>query len=298
MHQGTTSCFSFIVSVIFAFLLLIPSLLVFNYKINPPMLIKILVGLFVVLMSVFIVNEYSVFFTESVNPSTPKWFIASLILISVIYPSVKGIEAVSRCAFIFSFFVSFSIILILALIPYGDFSYFNLPDNSLYLSQSIGVLLIFSPFVLCNIFTQNIKSNSLKTILIPFIVTAIIFLVINLFSKLLSIAEYHNLFYTLSEVSCKFMPMGLSGLFIAFSLICVFFTLSYFSIAVKNIFNYNNSGKSVVFLLLVFIVSLITMYFENLSSIILNKYFLAALYIAVSVIIPIYLAYKGKNYDS
>lgn len=296
MYRGNLSCLSMIVSVLVGFLLLIPCLLLTSKKnFKTPLIIKIIASVFVTLLTVLIVNAYTEFFTSMVNPSAPKWFMSGLLLISAVYPSIKGIEAVSRGALLSSVFVIISIVIMLALLPYGDMAGFSDIDYYFSADKSIDYLLVFSPFLFSIFLYRNINKNISRSILIPFIIIVAVFAIVVCFGKLFSTSEYEYIFYSLSEISSKSMPMGLSGLFIAFSVICIFFAVVYFCHSFKAAANVTNPLASVVFILTVFVLSVITGNIKVLEDIILNRYALAIMYIVISLITPILIIKEEKS---
>lgn len=296
MLSRSMSCFTMVISVLFSFLMLIPTLLISskeNFRI--PFLLKIVASIFTVLVSVYIVNEFSVFFSTLVNTETPRYFISALLLLSVLYPATKGIEEISRSSIIAVSFVILSLILIFSLLPYSDISHFSDNEKSFNISDSIGIIIAFSPALFSMLFFRNIIKAKATSVIFPFIISSLILSSVICFVKLLDISEYRYPFYTLSELSCKVIPMGFSGLFIAFSIMCVFFGVLYFSLSVKSITNCHTRLMSIVYIAIVYALSVVTLYNKNLSDIILNKYFLLVLYLIIALIIPIYVVIKEKK---
>ncbi len=295
MYRETQSCFSMIISIVISFLLLIPMLVIsFKEESKIPVILKIITAVFITLISVRLVNLYSDFFSTFVNPDTPKWFISGLLLLSVFYPAMKGIEGISRAGIIASFFVIIAVILIFVCVPFSDMNNFNDNEHSFSINNGIDTLFIFSPIILSFLFYRNVDRAKIRAVTFPFIITSFIISVVMCFAKLLSISEYNYIYYVLSEISCKLIPMGFSGLFIAFSLICVFFALLYFILAVKRAVGTNTKFMSTVFLITVFVISLITMYSTDMNNILLNKYFLLALYVIIALFVPIAVIVKDK----
>ena len=297
LYHDAISCFSMVISTLISFLLLIPLLVISNKeKYNIPVVFRILSILFVSLLSTLLINRYSVFFTSLINPVTPKWIISGLLLLALAFPAIKGIEAVSRGALIVSFFVVLSLLLIFIFVPYGDMNYFTDNDNSFSISDGIDTLLAFSPMILSLFFFRNINSGRARSIIFPFAISSFVILISMCFIKLLSISEYNYVFYALSEVSCKKIPMGFSGLFIVLSLICVFFALLYFTLTIKSAMKSNSRLITVIYLILVYCLSLGTLYSQDIYNFLLNKYFLLALYVVLALFTPIAVIVKDK-YD-
>ncbi len=296
MFNDTITCFSMVISVLVSFLLLVPILFI-SYKenIKVPGIFRAAACIFAVLASVVIVNKFSVFFSTLVNTTTPKYFISGILLLSALYPAAKGIESISRGGIIAGAFVLLSLILVFAVLPYWDISAFSDNDKSFNITDGTEILLCFSPMILSLFFNRNITKGRVRSIIFPFIISSFIICAVMCFVKLLDISEYIYPFYTLSELSCKMIPMGFSGLFIAFSLVCVFFTLMYFSLSVKSITNCHTRFMSIVFITVVYVVSVVTLYNNDLYNIILNKYFLLVLYLIITLIIPIAVVVKEKK---
>lgn len=296
LYHDAITCFSMVISIVISFLLLIPLLVISNKeKYNIPVVFRILSILFVALLSALLVNRYSVFFSSLINPATPRWVISGLLLLALIFPAIKGIEAVSRGALIVSFFVVLSLLLIFIFVPYGDMNFFTDNDNSFSIADGIDTLFIFSPMILSLFFFRNINSGRARSIIFPFAISSFVVLISMCFIKLLSISEYNYVFYALSEVSCKKIPMGFSGLFIVFSLICVFFALLYFTLSLKSAIKSNSRLITVIFIILVYFLSLLTLYNEAVYNIILNKYFLLVLYVVLALFTPIAVIVKDKH---
>ena len=115
------------------------------------------------------------------------------------------------------------------------------------------------------------------------------------FVKLLNISEYSYPLYTLSKISFKMIPMGLSGLFLVLSLICIFFGILYFNLPVKNIMDNHSKVMSLIFIFAVMIVSVLTIALPDVGKIILNNYFLLSLYLIITLLTPIFATIKGKK---
>ena len=115
------------------------------------------------------------------------------------------------------------------------------------------------------------------------------------FVKLLNISEYSYPLYTLSKISFKMIPMGLSGLFLVLSLTCIFFGILYFNLAVKNIMDNHSKVMSLIFIFAVMIVSVLTIALPNVGKIILNNYFMLILYLTITLLTPVFATIKGKK---
>ncbi|MBQ9673840.1 MAG: hypothetical protein IJV39_04350 [Ruminococcus sp.] len=295
MFTGSISCFSMIISAVIAFLLIIPTLLI-STRSNPdiPVLFRAVAVVFVILITVELVDEYCEFFASMVKTGIPKWFIALLFLISALYPCIKGIEAVSRAAMVGAVFVVLAVALIFALLPWKDISGFTDIDHSFSIKRSIDNVINYSPFLISIYFFKNIKDNRARSVTIPFIVMVFIFAAVMCFGKLLSVTEYEFIFYALSEISCHIMPMGFSGFFIAFSLICVYFTVVYFCHSVKLAIKSNTKLLSIAFILVIYGLSVLTMYNDTAAEILQNKYMFIGLFAFLAIFSPIAVVIKEK----
>lgn len=297
LYKGSASCFTLIITAIIGFLFLIPTLLTSSNNTELSLLLKALIFVFVTLLATYLVNSYSQFFTAMVNPDTPKWFIALLLLSATFYPCIKGIEAVTRGALISSVFVIIALVLTFVLMPFSDFNSFRDIEYVFTIDNSVVVLMMFSPFILSLLFRKNVNKSINQGVVITFIISLLVFIMVVGFGKLLSITEYDYMFYALSEISCNIMPMGLSGVFIAFSLISVFFGILYFNESLKAVTNIDGKALPALFLTIVYVLSILTMYVRQINAIVLNKYLLAVLFVIIAVALPISLKAKEKSND-
>lgn len=298
MEQKTVSCLSMIISIVLAFLLLIPTFFISSKEnLEIPPVFQVIMGIFVTVMSVYILNSFSGFFVKNINPNSPRYIISALLLLATLYPATKGIEAISRSGIIAGAFALFAIIVIVAFIPYNDMANFSDNERSAQLYEITDLILMFSPISLSFFFFRNFNTGKVKTVALPFIVISLITSVVMCFVKLLNVSEYRNPFYTLSQVSFKVIPMGFSGLFIALSIICVFFALLYYTLIVKSIAKTNKRLMSTTFLLVVYCLSVITSYVKEIGDILLNRYFLLVLFLIVTLIVPIAVKIKENSND-
>ena len=301
------SCFSMIISVIISFLLQIPSLVAFrNNDLPIPIFFKVVTAVFSsnflfnsavfsILISVRIINIFSNFFVTSINPTQSKIYIAILISLALIYPSLKGIESISRGSIIGGFFSLISLILIMFCVPYTDMSMFTDRESTLKITDGLNLLFVFAPLVVSFAFNKNYKGKKLRANLLPFAIVSFVIALLMCFVKLLNISEYSYPLYTLSKISFKMIPMGLSGLFLVLSLICIFFGILYFNLAVKNIMDNHSKVMSLIFIFAVMIVSVLTIALPDVGKIILNNYFLLSLYLIITLLTPIFATIKGKK---
>lgn len=293
---NSISCFSMIISVVLAFILQIPNFVAFNNKeIKLPKYLKIITAVFAILISVRLINNFASFFVTSINPIQSKIYVAILVAIALIYPSLKGIESVSRGAILGGFFSLIALLLILFCVPYNDMSLFSDKETVLDIKDGLNLIFGFSPMVLSFSFNNYYDGKKLKAKTIPFIIISLIIGILMCFVKLLNVSEYIYPLYTLSKVSLKFIPMGLSGLFIVLSLICIFFSVLYFSLATKNIIDNNSSIISLFFILTVLLLSIISIAIPQIERIILNEYLLLILYLIITLIVPIIVTIKGNK---
>lgn len=298
MEQKTVSCLSMIISIVLAFLLLIPTFFISSKEnLEIPTVFQVVIGIFVTVMSVYILNSFSDFFVKNINPNSPRYIISALLLLATLYPATKGIEAISRSSIIADAFALFAIIVIVAFIPYNDMANFSDNERSAQLSEITDLIIMFSPISLSFFFFRNINTGKVKTVTLPFIIVSLITTVVMCFVKLLNVSEYSHPFYTLSQVSFKVIPMGFSGLFIALSIICVFFALLYYTLIVKSIAKTNTRLMSTTFLLVVYCLSVITSYVKEIGDILLNRYFLLVLFLIVTLIVPIAVKIKENSND-
>lgn len=290
------SCFSMIISVIISFLLQIPSLVAFrNNDLPIPIFFKVVTAVFSILISVRLINIFSDFFVTSINPTQSKIYIAILISLALIYPSLKGIESISRGSIIGGFFSLISLILIMFCVPYTDMSMFTDRESTLKITDGLNLLFVFAPLVVSFAFNKNYKGKKLRANLLPFAIVSFVIALLMCFAKLLNISEYSYPLYTLSKISFKMIPMGLSGLFLVLSLICIFFGILYFNLAVKNIMDNHSKVMSLIFIFAVMIVSVLTIALPDVGKIILNNYFLLSLYLIITLLTPIFATIKGKK---
>lgn len=294
--QDTFSCFSMIISVVVAFLLTIPTLAVM-YKNNRkiPVFGRIITVVFAILITVKTLNSFTEFFTSLVEPSNRKAFVALTVIVALIYPAVKGIEAISRGAIIGGAFAVLAVCLILVFLPYGDMSFFSVNDSSFSAKDSLNTLFIFSPMILSLWFSNNFDKYKVRSVVWPFLITSLILAVVMCFSKLLNIGEYPYPFYTIAKVSCKSIPMGFSGIYIAFSIVCMFFAILYFTLTVKSACKTSAKPLPIIFLTICFGLSILTMYLPTARNIILNNYLILGLYVAITLITPIIIAVKERK---
>lgn len=298
MEQKTVSCLSMIISIVLAFLLLIPTFFISSKEnLEIPPVFQVVIGIFVTVMSVYILNSFSDFFLKNINPNSPRYIISALLLLATLYPATKGIEAISRSGIIAGAFALFAIIVIVAFIPYNDMANFSDNERSAQLYEITDLVLMFSPISLSFFFFRNFNTGKVKTVTLPFIIVSLITTVVMCFVKLLNVSEYSHPFYTLSQVSFKVIPMGFSGLFIALSIICVFFALLYYTLIVKSIAKTNTRLMSTTFLLVVYCLSVITSYVKEIGDILLNRYFLLVLFLIVTLIVPIAVKIKENRND-
>ena len=276
------SCFSMIISVIISFLLQIPSLVAFrNSDLPIPTFFKVVTAVFSILISVRLINTFSDFFVTSINPTQSRIYISILISLALIYPSLKGIESISRGSIIGGFFSLISLILIMFCVPYTDMSTFSDRESTLKITDGLNLLFVFAPLVVSFAFNKNYKGKKLRANLLPFAIVSLVIALLMCFVKLLNISEYSYPLYTLSKISFKMIPMGLSGLFLVLSLTCIFFGILYFNLAVKNIMDNHSKVMSLIFIFAVMIVSVLTIAMPNVGKIILNNYFLLILYLII-----------------
>lgn len=298
MEQKTVSCLSMIISIVLAFLLLIPTFFISSKEnLEIPPVFQVVICIFVTVMSVYILNSFSDFFVRNINPNSPRYIISALLLLAVLYPATKGIEAISRSSIIAGAFALFALIVIVAFVPYGDMANFSDNERSTQLSEITDFILMFSPISLSCFFFRNFNTGKVKTVALPFIIVSLITSVVMCFVKLLNVSEYRHPFYTLSQVSFKVIPMGFSGLFIALSIICVFFALLYYTLVVKSIAKTNTRLMSTTFLLVVYCLSVITSYVKEIGDILLNRYFLLVLFLIITLIVPIAVKVKENRND-
>ena len=298
IERETVSCFSMIISIVIAFLLLIPTFFISSKeKLEIPPVFQVIIAIFVTAMSVYIINGFSDFFVKQINPNSPQFIISALLILALLYPATKGIEAISRSAIITGAFVLLAIILIVACVPYGDMANFTDNEKSAQLAEITDYILMFSPISLSFFFFRNFGTGKVKTVALPFIIVSLITGVVMCFVKLLNVSEYSHPFYTLSQVSFKLIPMGFSGLFIALSITCVFFALLYFTLIVKSIGKNNTKQMSTTFLVVVYCLSVITSYVKEIGDILLNRYFLLVLLLIVTLIVPIAVKVKENRND-
>lgn len=298
IERETVSCFSMIISIVIAFLLLIPTFFISSkekFEIHP--VFRVIIAIFVTAMSVYIINGFSDFFVKHINPNSPQFIISALLILALLYPATKGIEAISRSAIITGAFVLLAIILIVACVPYGDMANFADNEKSAQPAEITDYILMFSPISLSFFFFRNFGTGKVKTVALPFIIVSLITGVVMCFVKLLNVSEYSHPFYTLSQVSFKLIPMGFSGLFIALSITCVFFALLYFTLIVKSIGKNNTKQMSTTFLVVVYCLSVITSYVKEIGDILLNRYFLLVLLLIVTLIVPIAVRVKENRND-
>lgn len=290
------SCFSMIISVIISFLLQIPSLVAFrNSDLPIPTFFKVVTAVFSILISVRLINTFSGFFVTSINPTQSRIYISILITLALIYPSLKGIESISRGSIISGFFSLISLILIMFCVPYTDMSTFSDRESTLKIIDGLNLLFVFAPLVVSFAFNKNYKGKKLRANLLPFAIVSLVIALLMCFVKLLNISEYSYPLYTLSKISFKMIPMGLSGLFLVLSLTCIFFGILYFNLAVKNIMDNHSKAMSLIFIFAVMIVSVLTIALPNVGKIILNNYFLLILYLTITLLTPIFATIKGKK---
>ncbi len=296
IFTGGISCFSLVVSTVLAILLLVPTLLLQTYR-NPdiPLPFRMISVFFAVLIGIWLLDEYCEFFTEMVKTGIPKWFIGFLFMLSVLYPCIKGIEAVSRAAVVGAVFAVLALVLIFVLLPWKDIEWINSADRSFSLEQSIGNIMMYTPFLTSVYFFRNIKGDKVKSVMIPALVTALIFTAVMCLGKMLSVNEYEFIFYALAEISCHVMPMGLSGFFIAFSLICVYFNMVYFCHSAKSALKNNSKLLSAIYVGVVYGLSMLTIYNETASKILQNKYLFIGIFVFQAVFLPISVAVKERN---
>lgn len=293
---NSISCFSMIISVIIAFLLQIPGFVAFkNNELTIPTFFKVITAVFLILISARLLNSFADFFVKSINPTQSKIYIVILISLALIYPSLKGIEVISRGSIIGGFFSLISLILIIFCVPYSDMSMFSDRESTLNITDGLNVLFVFAPLVVSFAFNKNYKGKKLRANLLPFAIVSLVIAVLMCFVKLLSISEYNYPLYTLSEVSFKIIPMGLSGLFLVLSLICIFFAILYFNLATKNIMESHSKVMSLIFIFLVMSVSVLTLLIPNVERIVMNNYFLLILYLVITLLTPIFATIKGKK---
>ncbi|MGN0459760.1 MAG: hypothetical protein ACI4HL_02480 [Ruminococcus sp.] len=294
----TVSCLSMIISIVIAFLLLIPTFFISSKeKLEIPPVFQVVIAIFVTAMSVYILNGFSDFFVKHINPNSPKFIISALFILALAYPATKGIEAISRSAIIAGAFVLVAIVLIIAFTPYSDMADFSDNEKSSQLAEITDFILMFSPLTLSFFFYRNYDTGKVKTVSLPFIIVSLVTGVVMCFVKLLNVSEYSHPFYTLSQVSFKVIPMGFSGLFIALSIICVFFALLYFTLTIKSIAKNNTRLMSTTFLVVVYCLSVITSYVKEIGDILLNRYFLLVLLLIVTLIVPIAVKVKENRND-
>ena len=261
------SCFSMIISVIISFLLQIPSLVAFrNNDLPIPIFFKVVTAVFSILIS-----------------------------LALIYPSLKGIESISRGSIIGGFFSLISLILIMFCVPYTDMSMFTDRESTLKITDGLNLLFVFAPLVVSFAFNKNYKGKKLRANLLPFAIVSFVIALLMCFVKLLNISEYSYPLYTLSKISFKMIPMGLSGLFLVLSLICIFFGILYFNLAVKNIMDNHSKVMSLIFIFALMIVSVLTIALPDVGKIILNNYFLLSLYLIITLLTPIFATIKEKK---
>lgn len=290
------SCFSMIISVIISFLLQIPSLVAFrNSDLPIQTFFKVVTAVFSILISVRLINTFSDFFVTSINPTQSRIYISILISLALIYPSLKGIESISRGIIIGGFFSLISLILIMFCVPYTDMSTFSDRESTLKITDGLNLLFVFAPLVVSFAFNKNYKGKKLRANLLPFAIVSLVIALLMCFVKLLNISEYSYPLYTLSKISFKMIPMGLSGLFLVLSLTCIFFGILYFNLAVKNIMDNHSKVMSLIFIFAVMIVSVLTIAMPNVGKIILNNYFLLILYLTITLLTPIFATIKGKK---
>lgn len=293
---NSISCFSMIISLVLAFILQIPNFVAFkNTEISIPKYLQIITAVFAILISVRLINNFAAFFVTLINPTQSKIYVAILVAIALVYPALKGIESISRGAVIGGFFSLIALLLILFCVPYNDMSLFSDKETVLNVSDGFNLILVFSPMVLSFAFDNFYDGKKFRSKLLPFIITSFIIGILMCFVKLLNISEYIYPFYTLSKISLKFIPMGLSSVFIVLSLICVFFSILYFSLATKNIMDNNSRLMSLFFILTVMLLSIVTITIPKIEKIILNKYLLLIIYLIITLIIPIIVTIKGNK---
>ncbi|MGN0477281.1 MAG: hypothetical protein ACI4HM_08100 [Ruminococcus sp.] len=292
----TVSCLSMIISIVIAFLLLIPTFFISSKeKLEIPPVFQVVIAIFVTAMSVYILNGFSDFFVKHINPNSPQFIISALFILALLYPATKGIEATSRSAIITGAFVLSAIILIVACVPYGDMANFADNEKSAQPAEITDIILMFSPISLSFFFFRNFGTGKVKTVTLPFIIVSLITGVVMCFVKLLNVSEYSHPFYILSQVSFKVIPMGFSSLFIALSITCVFFALMYFTLIVKSIGKNNTKVISTTFLVVVYCLSVMTSYVKEIGDILLNRYFLLVLLLIITLIVPIAVKVKENR---
>ena len=209
--------------------------------------------------------------------------------------SLKGIESISRGSIIGGFFSLISLILIMFCVPYTDMSMFTDRESTLKITDGLNLLFVFAPLVVSFAFNKNYKGKKLRANLLPFAIVSFVIALLMCFVKLLNISEYSYPLYTLSKISFKMIPMGLSGLFLVLSLICIFFGILYFNLAVKNIMDNHSKVMSLIFIFAVMIVSVLTIALPDVGKIILNNYFLLSLYLIITLLTPIFATIKEEE---
>ena len=298
MERETVSCLSMIISIVLAFLLLIPTFFISSKEnLDIPPIFQVIIAIFVTAMSIYILNGFSDFFVKHINPNSPRFIISALIILALLYPATKGVESISRSGIITGAFVLLAIILIVACVPFGDMANFSDNEKSSQPTEITDLILMFTPISMSFLFFRNFSTGKVKTVAQPFIIVSLITGVVMCFVKLLNVSEYSHPFYTLSQVSFKLIPMGFSGLFIALSITCVFFALLYFTLIVKSIGKNNTKLMSTTFLVVVYCLSVITSYVKNIENVLLNRYFLLVLLLIVTLIVPIAVKVKENHND-